>query len=69
MIGYSRKIRVVEKFVYGGMFVDKYFCKLDNGDVVQVRQSDWDLNKKGEPFVQTIYEEEAKKSKTKRAKR
>jgi hypothetical protein len=60
---YFRHVLVKKKFIYGGMLVDKYFCELDNGDTIQVRQSDYDLNKVGEPFMQTITKEPVRKSK------
>ena len=49
-----KKHAVVEqKFIYGGMFVDKYFCKLDNGEDIQVSQRDYDRNDVGKLFKQT----------------
>lgn len=57
-INYFRHVLVKRKFVYGGYLVDKYFCELDNGDTIQVSQSDWDRNKEGEPFFQTMRQDQ-----------
>lgn len=43
-------MKITHKFVYGGMFVDKFFLRLEDGTVEQVTERDYDTYKKDDDY-------------------
>jgi hypothetical protein len=45
---------VVDKTVYGGMLVEKYFLVLNNGIDIQVPYGEWELYQKGDEYPKRL---------------
>ena len=44
--------KIINKTIYGGMLVDKYFLILDDRTEIQVRFSEWEKYQKGDEYPQ-----------------
>lgn len=53
--------KIINKTIYGGMLVDKYFLILDDGTEIQVRFSEWEKYQKGDEYPQPTESETFKK--------
>jgi hypothetical protein len=49
-----KKQIVIDKTVYGGMLVEKYFLVLDNGIDLQVSYREWELYQKGDEYPKRL---------------
>jgi hypothetical protein len=49
-----KKQIVIDKTVYGGMLVEKYFLVLDNGIDLQVPYREWELYQKGDEYPKRL---------------
>ena len=45
-------MKIINKTIYAGMLVDKYFLILDDGTEIQVRFSEWEKYQKGDEYPQ-----------------
>lgn len=49
-----KKQLIIDKSVYGGMLVEKYFLKLEDGADIQLPYNEWTLHQIGSMYPETL---------------